>query len=200
MSRDYATQHWLQAQPSPRPSPERPGRAPNPSPQSLPLASICRLPLRPKPRPPSASTAPAPLGCQGSDCHSDGGGSFSHEYLSGDLSPSVAGRASGWRGPGQGRRRLTGLIRPAEALGWAGDRKAMVSGAVRGAEPAAGPVAAARCPRSSVDPGSAGRGRSNRSRRRHGAFRVEQGACRAEDRQRLLRDRSCEAPLPRRGP
>ena len=68
VDRDYATQHWPQAQPSPRLSPEAPA-APLTPPLALPLGCAASPPaLRPQPRPrPSASAAPPHRVARGSD-------------------------------------------------------------------------------------------------------------------------------------
>lgn len=127
----------------------------------------------------------------------DGGGSFRQQK--GDLgpedpSPSATGRGrAGPKGAGAGAAAL-GLSLPPriETLGAAGRLESDgESGAVRGAEPAAGPaVAAAAAPPSRAQTqeaaGRAGASRARR-RRRHGAQSREQVPAGPEDRQRLLR-------------
>lgn len=64
VSRDYATQHRLQAQPSPRLSPEAPA-APLTPPLALPLGCAVSPPAPPPEAaaPPLGQHSPAPLGC-----------------------------------------------------------------------------------------------------------------------------------------
>lgn len=157
-----------------------PGRAPNPAPSPAPrLRGLAACPSArsrgPAPRP----AQPRPTGLLGEvTSQRDGGGSF--RQLKGDLgpgdpSPSAAGR--GRAGPaeaGTGAAALE-LSHPPriEALGAAGRPESDgESGAVRGAEPAAGPAVAAAAappPRAQTQE-AAGRAGVNRSRRRrHGA-------------------------------